>query len=141
MKEKNIIKSISFLVIITVTLLVMGSSNEKANAEGTYSLSNLIHISNAIAECRTPTWWYGPCNQRVESIQSSCTRTEIHRTYYDTNNEICGTAVSTGGIFTLTSGYATGEYQDETTTETYTATRVNCPTDGNNNDCEEYDPC
>ncbi len=91
--------------------------------------------------CRSPQIIYGQCNQRIESIPTHCVIITINRTYYNANGEVCGTAVITGGIITASTGVATETYEDVTSTEEFDATRVNCPTDGSCNNCEEYKPC
>ena len=97
--------------------------------------------TNGDCECKTPEWFHGTCNQRKESILNQCTVTTTTRKYFDASGKVVGTAIFTGGVLTAETGTQTGVYSDTVSTSTFTATRVNCPTDGNGNTCEEYHPC
>jgi len=90
--------------------------------------------------------WYvlsAYCNKRVESIPVTCTISYgVTRTYKDSKGKIVGSGVVNGATITMSWGVQTTTYTEHGgNTESYGATKVNCPTDGNKYYCETYFPC
>lgn len=141
MKMKRKITILLFLVGAGVTALNLNWSNISKPDINLTSLG-LLAVANAENdECRTPEWIYGTCNHRTESIYLICYVTTITRTYTNSYGKVVGVGTVVGGTVTMLWGYQTGTYTESTATSTFPATRVNCPTDGNGNTCETYDPC
>lgn len=136
---------LGFLMVAIITFSFTQKNYKVKGNQLDMILSQFNTLVDANAECNTPIWWYGTCNQRVESIQSSCERNVTVITYW-ANSSKSGVAVGVGylsatGTISMQSGYSTAYESRSSSTETYSATRVNCPTDGNNNDCVQHVPC
>ncbi|SHK05843.1 hypothetical protein SAMN05444280_15710 [Tangfeifania diversioriginum] len=100
-------------------------------------------------DCCPDVWDWGllrmveddDCIRRTESIVVVCSSTKIYRTYFEASGSIAGKAIVQGAIISLQSGVRTENYTDQSHSSSFSATRVNCPTDGDCKNCTEYDPC
>ena len=145
MKKTTILAGFSLLIF---AIGLNFSSNNNVKIEKTdlplfpeANLASLFSLDKASAECDDFWPWSPSCNERIESIVTSCAISVVTTTYYDVNGEVTGTTVTTGGLVEGSAGSNYVSSSSENSSQTFNATRVNCPTDGSDNDCEEYDPC
>lgn len=137
-------KKLIFIFTTAVIILSFSYSNNTLADKSSFSLESLGLVATAYAEdgeCREPQWFYGPCNQNMEEIQVHCIVSRTKRTYYESSTEVGAGWVLGGGGIQMIWGYKTGSYTDSLVQYEYDATRINCPTNGNSNTCEEYQPC
>ncbi|WP_162623366.1 hypothetical protein [Confluentibacter sediminis] len=141
-------RKIILITSISAILLTMAfnMSIKIDNTSRDVDLASLISINNASAEspgdnCDQPEWLYGSCNQRKESVITNCNVSVTKTTYYDANGRITGTTITTGGTVTGSAGVGYTHSSSHIENYSFSGTRVNCPTDGGGNDCEEYNPC
>lgn len=137
------------ILIIGISLLIIGisliQSSQKTDEDISLNFLTTINTASAVendtGDCCNRLIFWKTCNKRIESIIAPCYAFVTRREYVGTNGGIVGVAIVTGGTINLKWGYSTGSYNDSQVSTSYQATRVNCPTDGQCNNCEEYNPC
>lgn len=140
--------TIGMLAVITIMCLNFGYANNgygvtAQTAFAADSDSNGSGSGSGGSDCCS--WWgslWGNCNQRTEETEISEIKCTIKTTtYYDANGNIVGMTVTSNGVI---QGEFNGSYAyKEDSVKEYTmknVTKVNCPTNGNCNNCEEYTP-
>ncbi len=140
--------TIGMLAVITIMCLNFGYANSgygvtAQTAFAADSDSNGSGSGSGGSDCCS--WWgslWGNCNQRTESIfipEMECVvKTTIH---YDASGSVVGTTIIANKIVQVK---FEGSYSYTSETEKrytmYGVTKINCLTDGNCNNCEEYTP-
>lgn len=109
--------------------------------------------SGGSSSCCTLNFWgmrYPACIRKLETVTVTCNPTYIVNYSFSENGATVGGGYSLagsstsggGGSITITWGRQTGNYTTTTTSRSaFQATKVLCPTNGNCNTCQEYDPC
>lgn len=121
------------------TLLAQGTSGGGGTSGGTNSGNN--DCCDKVKEVFGWPWWW-QCNERRESIFVSKTCKEEKYEYFDTNLSgectVIGWATYVNGTLKSSYGKTSNLYRKTETTYQRSGTEVNCPPDGNCNNCEEY---
>jgi len=131
----------SFATVFFLSLLVL---NVRYNSGSKLTLTTQALADDESANACCP--WYilsSACIKRTESHQVTCGITTTY-TYYSNSMHatVTGEAKDNGNGIQMVWGYSTSYVSISTTsTGAYTATLVNCPTDGKCYNCQEYRPC
>ncbi len=142
--------TIGMLAVITIMCLNFGYANngygvtaQTAFAADSDSNGSGSGSGSSGSDCCS-LWGnlWGNCNQKTEETEISEIKCTIKTTtYYDANGNIVGMTVTSNGVI---QGEFNGSYAyKEDSVKEYTmknVTKVNCPTNGNCNNCEEYTP-